>query len=174
MANDVSNCSDILDSRDIIARLTELRDVKDEAESETERLHDEISDIEAEILEPENMLMDSQAEAERVEALNEILVELQDELAAIEFLTEEEEEELRILSEVNEQGEDYAEDWKHGCTLINESYFTEYAEEFARDIGAIDHDAGWPLNHIDWDEAADELKIDYTEIDFDGTAFYVR
>jgi predicted nucleic acid-binding Zn-ribbon protein len=165
MANDVSNCSDVLDSRDIIARLQELQDIKDEAENETERLHDEISDIQAQI---------EEADDDHIDSLTIDLIQLEDELAAIEFLTEEEDEEMRILYEVDKQGEDYAEDWKHGCTLINESYFTEYAEELAGDIGAVDRNASWPLNHIDWEEAADELKIDYTEIDFDGTTFYVR
>jgi antirestriction protein len=39
----------------------------------------------------------------------------------------------------------------------------DYAEELAEDIGAIDHDAGWPMNCIDWDRATRELSMDYSE-----------
>jgi hypothetical protein len=58
--------------------------------------------------------------------------------------------------------------------LIRESYFTEYAQQMAEDIGAISKDSAWPACHIDWDEAADALKIDYTSVDFDGVTYYYR
>lgn len=54
---------------------------------------------------------------------------------------------------------------RDGLTLIHDRYFTEYARELAKDIGAIERKANWPLNHIDWKAAADELKHDYTEVD---------
>lgn len=59
-------------------------------------------------------------------------------------------------------------------TAIAEKYFEEYAEEFANDIGAINRDAHWPLSHIDWKQAADALKEDYTEFKLGGRTFYVR
>jgi hypothetical protein len=58
------------------------------------------------------------------------------------------------------------EDWESGVTLINDDYFQEYAEELAYDIGAIDRDAGWPLGCIDWEQAAEELQMDYMSIEF--------
>jgi hypothetical protein len=58
--------------------------------------------------------------------------------------------------------------------LINESYFETYAEQFADDIGAIDAKATWPLNHIDWKAAAEDLLQDYTSLDFGGTTYYGR
>ena len=64
-------------------------------------------------------------------------------------------------------------DW-YPLTLIRESYFTEYAEELAKDIGAISRDLEWPLDHINWEAAADELRIDYTEVDFDGVTYLTR
>lgn len=59
-------------------------------------------------------------------------------------------------------------------TLIRDSYFTEYAEELANEIGAIDAEAGWPTRHIDWDAAARELKYDYTSVTLDGVEYWVR
>lgn len=82
-------------------------------------------------------------------------------------------DELKILKSLRSEGEQYS-DWKEGATLIRDSYFKEYAQQFADDIGAIDANAAWPLNHIDWDAAADELQMDYTSLDFDGVEYWMR
>lgn len=83
-------------------------------------------------------------------------------------------EELKALQGLQSEAEGYAPDWHHGATLIRDSYFTEYAEELAKDIGAIKDTSEWPHTHIDWDAAAEALKIDYTEVDFDGVSYWVR
>ena len=82
-------------------------------------------------------------------------------------------DELVSLRKFAEEGEGYG-DWSSGETLIRDSYFTEYAEQLAEDIGAIDRNANWPKNHIDWDAAAEELKSDYTCISFDGIDYWMR
>lgn len=64
-------------------------------------------------------------------------------------------------------------DWQHEV-LISESYFKEYAQELAEDIGAVNRNADWPNNCIDWDAAAEQLKMDYAEVDFDGKAYWIR
>lgn len=56
-------------------------------------------------------------------------------------------------------------------TAILDSYFKTYAEELAYDIGAIDRHAKWPLNHIDWEAAADELRHDYSTAEWDGHTY---
>ena len=66
------------------------------------------------------------------------------------------------------------EDWEYGAQLIREDAFTEYAQQLAEDIGAIDPDASWPLSYIDWDRAADALKMDYSIVTFLGHDYYVR
>ena len=68
----------------------------------------------------------------------------------------------------------YAADWPHGETLIRDSYFKDYAMELADDIGAIDNNASWPLTCIDWDQAARELQMDYSAVDFDGVTYWIR
>lgn len=62
----------------------------------------------------------------------------------------------------------------HEPTLVLESAFEEYAEELASDIGAIDSDAGWPLSYIDWEAAADALRVDYTSVTYDGDDYLIR
>ena len=82
--------------------------------------------------------------------------------------------ELNALLELQEEAEGYSEDWQFGATLISDSYFKDYAQELAEDIGAINSDASWPNNCIDWDQAARELQMDYTSVDFDGVEYWVR
>jgi hypothetical protein len=123
----VDNNADIIDSRDVIARIEELEELL------------RVSDP-----------ADSEGDYEQLQ------------------------EELETLQNFAIDGENNVEDWKYGATLIRDSYFTEYAEQLAGEIGAIDPNAGWPLAHIDWDAAAEALKIDYTEIEFDGETYYAR
>ncbi len=82
--------------------------------------------------------------------------------------------EYRALRELNDAGECYAGDWAFGATLVADEHFTEYAEELAKDIGAVNGDATWPNNHIDWEAAADALKADYTAIESKGARYWVR
>ena len=126
MTNEISNMDDVIDSRDVIARIAEL-------ETDLEGFEDK-----------------SGCEFD----------ELSDELASLKALAE--------------QCEGYAADWKHGETLVRDSYFQTYAEELAEDIGAIDSNATWPHNCIDWERAARELRMDYTSVDFDGVTYWIR
>lgn len=77
------------------------------------------------------------------------------------------------LKELDSQGEDYAPDWKYGETLINADYFTEYARELVSDIGDVPREIPHYIE-IDWDKTANNLKVDYTAIEFKGETFYVR
>lgn len=58
--------------------------------------------------------------------------------------------------------------------LILDSYFETYAQDFAEDIGAINREADWPANHIDWEAAADSLKMDFTEYTIGRYTYYGR
>lgn len=118
----VANDEDIIDSRDVIARIEYLRDCQEERD---------------------------------------------------EPLYPEEEAELTTLEALASEGESATPDWTYGATLIRDSYFITYASILAEDIGAFNKAAGWPLNCIDWDKAAEELQVDYTPIDFDGVTYWV-
>ncbi len=61
-----------------------------------------------------------------------------------------------------------------GVTLIHEDYFETYAKSYAADLGLINDDTAWPATCIDWDQATNELKADFYEIDYDGQSFYHR
>lgn len=77
------------------------------------------------------------------------------------------------LKDLERQAEGYS-DWQDGAQLIRESYFQDYAQQLADDIGAVNANATWPNNCIDWEQAARELVVDYTSVDFDGVAYFVR
>jgi hypothetical protein len=117
---DVSNSADIIDSRDVIARIEELEDIP------------------------------------------------------IPDRTGDEQDELDSLVEFAEDGETNLSEWNHGVVLIRDSYFEDYAREFAADIGAINGAAGWPLSYIDWEAAAEALQVDYFNIEFDGVTYWGR
>lgn len=110
------------------------------------------------------------------------VIDSRDIIARIEYLESievdnryhDESEELTALLELASEAEGYAPDWTYGAQLIRESYFTEYAQELSKDIGAIPKDTAWPCTCIDWESAAQELLVDYTEVDFGGVSYYIR
>lgn len=83
-------------------------------------------------------------------------------------------ETLESLKAFAAEFENYAPGYMHGEAAIRDSYFQEYAEQFADDIGAIDSGANWPLNCIDWEQAATQLQQDYVAIDFNDVRYWVR
>lgn len=132
--SDISNSDDVIDSRDVIARIEELEDGLQECDT---ALHNG-----------------------NCVSTTEEMDDMRQELAALKALADE--------------AEGYAADWRHGETLIRDSYFQDYAQELAEDIGAINANAQWPNNCIDWEQAARELQMDYTAVDFDGVTYWIR
>ncbi len=82
--------------------------------------------------------------------------------------------ELATLEAFAAEAEGYASDWQYGATFIRDWYFKDYAQDLAEEIGAIKFDYSWPVSHIDWDAAADALKMDYSAVDLDGVTFWTR
>jgi hypothetical protein len=116
-------------------------------------------------------ILDSRDILKRIEELESDLEDSVDDAEVCDLIHEE----LDPLKALAEEAS-AASDWKYGETLIRDSYFRDYAEELAEDIGAIDSNlAGrWPYTHIDWDAAADALKQDYQPVDFDGVTYWIR
>ena len=88
-------------------------------------------------------------------------------------------EELARLEKLLEETGGYGGDhqwngtWYPG-SMIADSYFEDYARELADDIGAINRNATWPVCHIDWEAAADSLKQDYASITYGGVEYWYR
>ena len=81
---------------------------------------------------------------------------------------------MGIMSDLKDMGadEEWRGDW-YPATLIRDSYFFNYAQDLAEDIGAL-KDAEWPHNCIDWEYAADELKNDYFSVEIIGSTYWTR
>jgi hypothetical protein len=115
-------------------------------------------------------VIDSRDVIERIEELEgEVSQDDIDNLVESDDATE-----LAALRELASEAEGYCPDWKYGATLIRDSYFKTYAQELADDIGAVPDNASWPCTCIDWDQAARELQMDYTSVEFDGVTYWVR
>ena len=91
-----------------------------------------------------------------------------------EFQGYEEEELEQLLELESELGMTLEAADQAGALFIDEDYFEDYARELAEDVGAINSDFEWPCTHIDWSAAADELRSDYTEVEYDGNNYIVR
>lgn len=59
-------------------------------------------------------------------------------------------------------------------TIINGSYWVQYAQELAEDLGLIEDTLEWPACHIDWDAAAASLDMDYIRFDYKGAEYLIR
>lgn len=65
-------------------------------------------------------------------------------------------------------------DW-YPVTLIRDSYWTDYVQDYADDIhGEGMRDAQWPMNCIDWEKAGRELQMDYSSAEYDGVTYWYR
>lgn len=82
---------------------------------------------------------------------------------------------LSLMEDMRGYGGDekWRGDW-YPITLIRDSYFKDYAQELADDVGAIPNNAQWPLTCIDWEQAARELKYDYNGVDVYGVTYWYR
>lgn len=79
-----------------------------------------------------------------------------------------------IVAAVDEFESAGVADWQYGEAFIRDDYFEEHARQLAEDIGAIADDAGWPMSYIDWDAAAEALRMDYTAVEVNGVTFWAR
>jgi len=82
--------------------------------------------------------------------------------------------ELIALARLREDVKDATSEWDDGAQLIPLENFKEYALELAEECNMVPKNIGWPLNCIDWDFAARELKMDYSEVEFNGISYLVR
>ena len=79
-------------------------------------------------------------------------------------------EELKNLLSIKDAvGDD--ESWGFGIVFIRDSYFEEDAEEFAYDCMGIDRN-GQMTMYVDWARFAEDRKVDFQSIDFDGVEYW--
>ena len=138
MPNTISNSDDTIDSRDVIARIEELTDKRD------------------------NWPVDGIEEPTQEQRAAAWIAEC-----------EGEHDELTDLVALQEQAEGYTPDWKYGETLVRDSYFTEYVEEMLKECGDLPQDIPHYIV-IDWDATANNVRMDYTSVEFGDVTYWTR
>jgi hypothetical protein len=150
MKKEVDNSQDVIDSRDIISRIEELEEEKEEFIVNESSIPEEKSPSWGEVAESQG---DEESKWDETE----------------------EGEELKALLAVQEEAEGYCPDWKYGASLIRESFFTQYCKDLTKEIGGLPKEIpGYIENNINWDGVAEDLQADYTSVDFDGVTYWVR
>lgn len=91
-------------------------------------------------------------------------------------LDEDDEQRISALADLDKQlFSGLAEYADNEPTAIAEDEFEDYAQELADDLGYARDSASNPLmGFIDWEGWAESLKVDYTEVTFEGDTYLIR
>lgn len=166
--DEISGTESTIDSRDLLARCEHLESVYDDLKQAVEDAKEELAEAETKKTKAAAQEKLEAAEAELNAWDGGVYLELDDpRMPSGEY-----DEMLALREAVDELGE---QSCRYGdASLISEDYFTEYAQELAEDCCEVPRDLKWPFTCIDWDEAADVLKADYSTITLFGNDYYYR
>jgi hypothetical protein len=140
---DITNRDDIIDTRDIIARIEEIEPAVAAAlgidnDDEPAKFAEAVASA------------DDNGEARELQTLYALMADLCG----------------------NGGDEQWRGDW-YPLTLIRDSYFVTAMQELCADIGDLPQDLPGYLV-IDWEATSENLKVDYTSVDFAGVTYWVR
>lgn len=137
---------DIIDTRDLIEKRDELKQsILDSFLENFEHYEDQTDDF------------------------DDILFEEEE----IQSWKEDWEDELEQIEEINKIEDEIGGEFDYGCTLVSEDYWEEYVEDLLKDCGYISKDLpSWI--EIDWEATANNVKVDYTEVEYQGQTYYGR
>ncbi len=152
-----SNSDDVIDSRDVIERLTELEDEREALQETENEAREEWAKVEW------GQRRGCSAPKEELDAAS----------AALNEWDEDNGTELKALQELQSEAEGYSPDWKYGATLVRDSYFAEYTQEFLEDCGELPKNLPSYIV-IDWEATAANVQADYTAVEFDGVTYWMR
>ena len=178
-----SNTDNIINSRDVIKRIEELDAERDDLVDDFVQVRDKHEEARIAVQGAEDdkllaVLHDKDIEKAQgvldkaLELVDEVREDFEEAEAALKEWQEEYGDELKALKTLADEGADYSGNWSCGETLIHEDYFVEYVKGFVEDIGDFPRDLPAYVV-IDWEAIAENIKVDYTEIDFDGTTFLI-
>lgn len=153
---------DMINMSDITERFEELRDARADLVTAIADAKEELDDVEEDA-------DSAESEIEFARACKNLT-----DFDANDDDKEEREALEAIIDDLRGNGGDHQweSDWFPGY-LIAESYFTEYAEDLCKDIGDIPKNIPSYIE-IDWKKTAENLKVDYSEIEIDSTAYLYR
>jgi hypothetical protein len=154
MDNPITN--DLFDSRDLIEY--------------KEYLQSELVDFFNDYLEGHNSEVDEDEQMDEIDSFDNVDMGLE----GFRIRFEEELDYYESIENFCKSLEDYG-DFNHGETIIHEDYFSEAMKDMVKDCGYIQKDLpSFIENNIDWDGVADDLRVNYTEADFEGITYFMR
>ena len=107
------------------------------------------------------------------EEMTESFEDIRFEEEEIESWKEYFEDELKEIEEIDSIEVELGSEFEYGVTLVDVDDWEEYVEELLEDIGYIPKDfPSWI--EIDWGATADNVKEDYTEVDYQGNSYLGR
>jgi len=111
-------------------------------------------------------VFDSRDIEDRIEELKDILN------SNVDDDKENLQDEIEELKELETLRDDVGScEWDFGITFIHEDYFDEYAEDFFNEIYTIPDNIS---SYIDYEKFSNDLKHDYSVVEFRGKTFYYR
>ena len=74
--------------------------------------------------------------------------------------------------------ESYCSDFSYGANLIHEDNFVNYIEELISDayheVYDVVENCNWPVIKIDYEQSANDARMDFTEVEYLGDTYLVR
>ena len=83
------------------------------------------------------------------------------------------EDEYQQIDDIDEVENAVGSEFTYGCTLIEEDYFEGYVRELLVDCGYISKDFPYWIE-IDWEATSENVKQDYSELEYKGETYYFR
>ena len=83
------------------------------------------------------------------------------------------EDEYQQIEAINEIEDEVGGEFTYGCLLIEEKDFEDYVEVLLVDCGYISKDFPTWIE-IDWSATAENVKQDYSELEYKGDTYYFR
>ena len=91
----------------------------------------------------------------------------------IESWKEDFEDELKEIEEIDDVENELGSEFEYGVTLVDIDDWEEYVEELLEDIGYIPKNfPSWI--EIDWEATANNVKVDYIEVTYQGNSYLGR
>ena len=107
------------------------------------------------------------------EEMTESFEDIRFEEEEIESWKEDFEDGLKEIEEINSIEVELGSEFEYGVTLVDVDDWEEYVEELLEEIGCIPKDfPSWI--EIDWESTANNVKVDYREVTYQGNSYLGR
>lgn len=83
------------------------------------------------------------------------------------------EDDLEKIEEIDSLEREVGSEFEYGVTLIPLEDFTDYVKELLVDCGDLPSNIPSYIS-IDWEDTADNIKVDYSEVEYLGTDYLFR